>query len=86
MYQICRIFIEKFQGENVQLQMEVTKLEHVKDNLGSELARLSQETEKMQTLSEDLEQLQKLYQETEAKYQTMLTVRQKYFAKQKYFY
>ena len=63
-----------FQGENVQYQMEISRMEKVKGNLASELARLSHETEKMENLSLELEKLKTLYQETEAKYQTMLTV------------
>ena len=63
-----------FQGENVQLQMELARLDRVKSSLTSELSRLSAEVEKCETLTIEHEELQELYQETEAKYQTMLTV------------
>ena len=63
-----------FQGENVQLQMELARLDRVKSTLTSELTRLSAEAEKCETLTIEHEELQELYQETEAKYQTMLTV------------
>lgn len=62
------------QGENVQLQMELSRMDKVKSNLTAELARLSREAEKLEVMTEQLEDVRKLYQETESKYQTMLTV------------
>ena len=54
--------------------MELARLDKVKSTLTSELTRLSAEAEKCETLTIEHEELQELYQETEAKYQTMLTV------------
>ena len=54
--------------------MELARLDKVKSNLTLELTRLSTEAEKYETLTLEHEELQKLYQETEGKYQTMLTV------------
>ena len=54
--------------------MELARLDKVKSSLTSELTRLSAEAEKCETLTIEHEELQELYQETEAKYQTMLTV------------
>ena len=49
-------------------------MEKVKDNLTSEMARLSNEAEKLELLSSKHEDLEKRYQEIESDYQTMLTV------------
>ena len=49
-------------------------MEKVKDNLTSEMARLSNEAEKLELLSSKHEDLEKKYQEIESDYQTMLTV------------
>ena len=54
--------------------MELARLDKVKSNLTSELTKLSAEAEKFEELTIDHEELQKSYQETEGKYQTMLTV------------
>merc|ERR1712223_1800348 len=66
--------LKQKEGENVQLQMELARLDKVKSNLTLELTRLSTEAEKCETLTLEHEELQKLYQEAEGKYQTMLTV------------
>merc|ERR550534_2206460 len=66
--------LKQKEGENVQLQMELARLDKVKSNLTSELTKLSAEAEKCETLTIEHEELQELYQETEAKYQTMLTM------------
>merc|ERR550534_2927373 len=66
--------LKQKEGENVQLQMELARLDRVKSSLTSELSRLSAEVEKFETLTIEHEELQELYQETEAKYQTMLTM------------
>ena len=39
------------QGENVQLQMELARLDKVKSNLTSELTKLSAEAEKFEELT-----------------------------------
>jgi hypothetical protein len=54
--------------------MEMARMVKVKSNLTSELARLSQEADKVEGLTSRLDEIQKLYQQTESKYQTMLTV------------
>merc|ERR1712228_1027635 len=66
--------LKQKEGENVQLQMELARLDKIKSNLTSELTRLSAEAEKCENLTIEHEDLQKLYQETEGKYQTMLTM------------
>ena len=63
-----------FQGENAQLQMELSRMAKVKDNLSSELARLANEAEKLEILSTKHEDLEKQYTEIQSDYQTMLTV------------
>ena len=63
-----------FQGENAQLHMELSRMAKVKDNLSSELARLSNEAEKLEILSTKHEDLEKRYTEIQSDYQTMLTV------------
>ena len=49
-------------------------MEKVKDNMTSELARLSQEAEKLEILTSKHEDLSKKFNEIEVDYQTMLTV------------
>ena len=49
-------------------------MEKVKDNMTSELARLSQEAEKLEILTSKHEDLSKKFSEIEVDYQTMLTV------------
>ena len=67
-------WLSLLQGENAQLQMELSRMEKIKDNLTSEMARLSNEAEKLELLSSKHEDLEKKYQEIESDYQTMLTV------------
>ena len=71
--------LKQREGENVQMQMELARMEKVKSNLTSELARLSHEAEKLEIITSELDELKISYQETEAKYQTMLTVSVNYF-------
>ena len=71
--------LKQREGENVQMQMELVRMEKVKSNLTSELARLSHEAEKLEIITSELDELKISYQETEAKYQTMLTVSVNYF-------
>ena len=66
--------LKQREGEIVQLQMEVSGLERVKEGLSSELGRLNQRADEMQQLQEELHRLRKAYNQTEQKYQTMLTV------------
>merc|ERR1719361_1231338 len=66
--------LKQREGENVQMQMELVRMEKVKSNLTSELARLSHEAEKLEIITSELDELKISYQETEAKYQTMLTM------------
>ena len=54
--------------------MELSRMEKVKDNMTSELARLSQEAEKLEILTTQHEDLEKKFNEIEVDYQTMLTV------------
>lgn len=58
----------------VQLQMELGQTERARDNLGAEVTRLTLRVERMEALEEDLRNMKKAYQDTEQKYQTMLTV------------
>ena len=75
---LIRFFIQaqlkQREGEIVQLQMEVSGLERVKEGLSSELGRLNQRADQVQQLQEELQRLGNAYKETEQKYQTMLTV------------
>lgn len=61
-------------GEVIQMQMELGNLERARDNLNAEVSRLTQKVESYETLDLELKEMKGLYQETEAKYQTMLTV------------
>ena len=75
MYQLVfKAQLKQREGEIVQLQMEVAGYERVKEGLSQELGRLTQKSEEMLQIQEELQHLKKLYAETEKKYQTMLTV------------
>jgi hypothetical protein len=54
--------------------MEVSGLDRVKESLTQELGRLTQRSDQMQQLQEDLQHLKSAYSKIEQKYQTMLTV------------
>jgi hypothetical protein len=54
--------------------MEVSGLDRVKESLTQELGRLTQRSDQMQQLQEDLQHLKSAYAKIEQKYQTMLTV------------
>jgi len=54
--------------------MEVARMEKVKSNLTSELARLSSEAEKMNVVSAELDQLKISYQKTAKELDKMLIV------------
>ena len=53
-------------------------MERAKANMTAEVNRLSQKVEGMEALQTDLERLKAAYTETEQKYQTMLTVRNRF--------
>lgn len=55
--------------------MELVRLDKVKSNLTTEMAKLSEQAEQMLHLTEEHQELKLLYQKTEENYQTMLTVR-----------
>ncbi|XP_059079993.1 LOW QUALITY PROTEIN: TATA element modulatory factor-like [Tigriopus californicus] len=61
-------------GEVIQMQMELGNLERARDNQNLEVSRLTQKVESYETLDLELKEMKRLYQETEAKYQTMLTM------------
>ena len=54
--------------------MEVARMEKVKSNMTSELARLSSEAEKMNVVSAELDQLKISYQKTAKELDKMLIV------------
>ena len=58
--------------------MELGAMERAKANMTAEVNRLSQKVEGMEALQTDLERLKAAYTETEQKYQTMLTVRNRF--------
>ena len=58
--------------------MELGAMERAKANMTAEVNRLSQKVEGMEALQTDLERLKAAYTETEKKYQTMLTVRNRF--------
>ena len=66
--------LKQREGEIVQLQMEVSGLERVRESLTQELGRLTQKTEELTQVQEELTRIKHVYVETEKKYQTMLTV------------
>ena len=63
------------EGEVIQLQMEVTSLERVREAMTTELAKASEAANEAAELRERVDALSAQYAETEQKYQTMLTVR-----------
>ena len=65
------------EGEVVQLQMEVTSLERVREAMTTELAKASEAANEAAGLRERVDALSAQYSETEQKYQTMLTVSSK---------
>ena len=67
------------EGEVVQLQMEVTSLERVREAMTTELAKASEAANEAAGLRERVDALSAQYSETEQKYQTMLTVSLKFF-------
>ena len=67
------------EGEVVQLQMEVTSLERVREAMTTELAKASEAANEAAGLRERVDALSAQYSETEQKYQTMLTVSSKLF-------
>ena len=71
--------LKQREGELVQVQMELGAMERAKTNMAAEVNRLSQKVERMDALETDLERLKTAYTETEQKYQTMLTVRNRFY-------
>ena len=67
------------EGEVVQLQMEVTSLQRVREAMTTELAKASEAANEAAGLRERVDALSAQYSETEQKYQTMLTVSLKFF-------
>lgn len=66
--------VKQKEGENVHLQMEVSRLECVKQDLTNELSRLSERAEQVEELQQNVADLRQQHLETEQKYQTMLTM------------
>ena len=59
----------------VQLQMELGSLERLRDNMNTELGRMTQKVEKFEMLEEELQEMKKRYLETAKEHQALLTVR-----------
>ena len=66
--------LKQKEGEVVQLQMEVSGLERVRERMTAELAKTAEAANTAKDLGEQLNALRSQYAETEQKYQTMLTV------------
>ena len=66
--------LKQKEGEVVQLQMEVSGLERVRERMTAELAKTAEAANMAKDLGEQLNALRSQYVETEQKYQTMLTV------------
>ena len=66
--------LKQKEGEVVQLQMEVSGLERVRERMTAELAKTAEAANMAKDLGEQLNALRRQYAETEQKYQTMLTV------------
>jgi len=66
--------LKQKEGEVVQLQMEVSGLERVRERMTAELAKTAEAANMAKDLGEQLNALRRQYAETEQKYQTMLTM------------
>ena len=67
--------LKQREGTVLQLQMELGQLERARDNMASEVARLTQKLDGMGGLQEELARVTEKFHQMEQKYQTMLTVR-----------